>query len=241
MFNCNNFFLLGHRRLFWVVLFIISLRQERHKELVSAQDSISEYMGQESWKIYSSLHHVFLLVVFGSFERFGCGYDHIWISLGQVVLEHIKVFISAANLTLNDWDLNLKREPVLFTEKSTALLHKTICHQKFDYCSLNPRQSGRCELLGLHRLFQKDVESTTRLLVIRDRFLHGFHFDTWGGSSSYTRNVSGLWFLCGCVNHSGLGIGCLAECYLWLRCEEVCLSSLKTWLIRRRLLLLRLL
>ena len=108
LFKRNHFLLLQHGCLFCTVLLVFSLREEGHQELVTTQDSITEHVGEEARKIGGPLCHILLFVILVTFVRLCGRHYHVWISLNEIVLQQVKIFILSAHFTSNVRDLHLE-------------------------------------------------------------------------------------------------------------------------------------
>ena len=89
-------------------------------------------MGEEARKIGGPLGHILLFVIFVTFVRLGGRHNHIWISLDEIVLKQVKIFILSAHLTPNVRDLHLERTVVLLVKEATRGLHQPLTDHNLD-------------------------------------------------------------------------------------------------------------
>lgn len=83
----NDLLLLKHRGFLSLILLHVDLREERHQELITTQNSTPQDIRKEAGQIDSTLGHIFLLVILLAFVGLGSRHNHVWVSLDQVLLQ----------------------------------------------------------------------------------------------------------------------------------------------------------
>ena len=98
LLNRANLLLFEHGRLLCLVLAVVNLGKEAHKELIATKDAIAQHMHKKTRQDTGSLRHVLLLVELGALEGLCSGNDHIRVGLYQVVLQQVEILILAPNI-----------------------------------------------------------------------------------------------------------------------------------------------
>ena len=117
-------------------------------------------MGEEARKIRGPLGHILLFVILVTFVRLSGRNNHVWISLDEIVLEQVEIFILSAHLTSNVRDLHLERTVVLLVEEATRGLHQAFADHNLHNRCLNSRQPGRRQLFRSDCWFEVDTHRT---------------------------------------------------------------------------------